>query len=225
MNVRMVIVVGFIASAVCLVPSVWAQQSQFSMDYWGFTHEESGVLSGLGFIPLIEPPLVVDLENYQYTWVIEDAVLDSSRVDGGIEYYYYSGGTFKVYEDTVEPWNAVYSDADCQDPEWVGSISEPWTFQDGELFLLAEFQYLNRTYYTDYQFGDYEGMMDLTGGTHLDDIPPLLRHGWTFGGATDQPWACIPEDYEYRWDGQLFLVEDPTRTESTTWSGIKSFYR
>ena len=185
----------------------------------------AGALFGLGFVPVIEPPLIVDLENYQYTWVIEDVVLDSSYTDADIVYCFYSGGTFKVYEDRVAPWNAVYSDDECGTPDWLGTITDPWTFEDGILFLQGDFEHLETTSYTSYQFGDFEGTMDLTGGSGLGDIPELLRNGWTFGGATDQPWACIPEGYDQRWDGQLFLVQDPTSMEAISWSGVKALYR
>jgi len=195
------------------------------MHHWGFTHHDGGMLFGLGFVPWIAPPLIVDLDNYQYTWVMEGLVLDDSYVEGGIEYYFYSGGTLKIYEDTVQPWNAVYSDANCQAPDWVGYISDASTFQDGEMILMGEFLSLTRTFYTDYGFGDYDGELDLVGGTQLSEIPVEYQNGWTFGGTTDQPWACVPEDYEHRWDGQLFLTYDPTTTEASTWSGIKSFYR
>ncbi len=227
MKVRMLMIACLTMGMLCAAPSAWTMENQFSMDYWGFTVLDEGVFFGLGFIPVIEPPLVVDLENNQYTWVMEDVVLDSSYTDtvNGIEYYFFSGGTFKVYEDPAQPWNAVYSDDGCGSPDWLGTISDPWTFRDGTLFLQGDFLTLEFTYYTDYQFGDYQGLMDLTGGSGLEDIPELLRHGWTFGGSTDQPWACIPEGYDYRWDGQLFLVHDPTATEPVSWSGVKALFR
>jgi hypothetical protein len=225
MKVRVLMLACLAASVTCAAPSAWAQENQFSMDYWGFTSVSGGVLSGVGFVPVIEPPLVVDLENNQYTWVIEGVVMDSSRTEEGIEYYFFSGGTFKVYEDPVQPWNAVYSDEDCHSPDYLGTISDPWTFQDGVLFLQGDFRTLESTYYTDDNFGDYEGLMDLTGGSGLEDIPEVLRHGWTFGGSTDEPWACIPPGYDYRWDGQLFLVQEPTGTEPVSWGGVKALFR
>jgi hypothetical protein len=223
MNLRMVIV-ACLASALFGAPAV-AQEGQFSMDYWGFTSIEGGVLTGMGFIPVIEPPLIFDLENCQYTWVIEGAVLQDYSVEEGIEHYSFSGGTFKVYEDCAVPWNAWYSDLNCHGPSWIGEISGASTFQDGQLFLSGDFDYIMINYYTAYEFGDYDGLMDLTGGSHLGDIPELLRHGWTFGGETDQPWACVPVGFDYRWDGQLFLVQNPTGNETATWSGVKAMYR
>jgi hypothetical protein len=224
MNMRTLVVAIFIASVLCAVPYAKAQENKFSMDYWGFTYTDAGELKGLGFIPVIEPPLVVDLVKNQYTWVVKGAMLDSSRVEGGIEYYWYSGGSFEVFEDSNEPWNAVYSDENCQAPDWIGEISDVSTFEDGELYLQGDFLTLEVTFYTDYGFGDFEGMMDLTGGSHLNDIPPAYQTGWTFGGTTDQPWACIPEDFDHRWDGQLFLVMSSS-TEKSTWGGIKSTFR
>ena len=42
----------------------WAQGgSQYSMDYWAYTHQEGDWLDGLGFVDDIQPPLTVDLQN------------------------------------------------------------------------------------------------------------------------------------------------------------------
>ncbi|MCK4548112.1 MAG: hypothetical protein KAW17_11805 [Candidatus Eisenbacteria sp.] len=201
-----------------------AQNSQYSMDYWGYTHQEGGLLGGLGFVDDIQPPLTVDLENFQYTCVFEGLHLDSLVVDEfGYEHYYYTGGTFRVYEDAS--WNAIYDDTWCPEPYDSTYISEPWTFSDGEMILGGEFDHLLLDYFPQFQFGNYDGTMDLVEGTHLYEIPEILRNGWTFGGVTDQPWACIPDGYEHRMDGQLFLVEDPTATVEATWGGVKSLFK
>ncbi|MCK4546170.1 MAG: hypothetical protein KAW17_01900 [Candidatus Eisenbacteria sp.] len=209
-----------LAAALTLAPQAGlAQDGQYVMDYWGFTDQQPTTMNGLGFVDDIAPPFIWDPVTFQYTWLMDSVTLDSMYTDEfGCEHYFYSGGVYEVYEDIS--WNAIYDDSgeNC-------SISDPSTFTDGELYLLGNMLSLTLEYFPAYLMGSYQGTLDLVGGSHLEDIPELLRNGWTFGGVTGEQRICIPDGYDYRADGQLFLYEDPTATEESTWGGVKSLFR
>ncbi|MCK4548024.1 MAG: hypothetical protein KAW17_11360 [Candidatus Eisenbacteria sp.] len=167
-----------------------------------FAATDDSTLFGVGFVDDMQTPVTVDLETFQYTWVLEGVHFDSLVVDQyGCEYYYYTGGTFRIYEDSN--WNAFYSDMNCVPPDWTGEISNQRTFRDGEMILGGEFRYLVLDYFPAYGFGYYSGVLELTEGTHLFEIPEWIRYPWFLTGPVEALWGCVPDGYELRFDGQL----------------------
>jgi hypothetical protein len=214
---------AFALGLVSLIFTFGDASAQLQMaDYWGFSHEDEigggpgqpgNVLQARGFIDdMWGPYLVFDLATYQYTWEILDLI--SQGFDWGTYQTPYAGGTVAIYEDAnLDAWNSC-------DPDL---ISAPLTFVNGDAYLTGYFTSFFTWYNPNLGQGSFEGTVTWTGGTHLADIPVGSRNGWTFGGSTDNPYACVPAEYEHRVDGQIFLISSPT--DEGTWGQIKNLLK
>jgi hypothetical protein len=198
-----------------------AAQSQLA-DFWGFSYEDplgggpgmpGNILEARGFIDdLWGPYITFDMDMYQYTWEVLDLVSQGFNQQTFVTYY--TGGTVTIYEDSS------FDAANGCLPNWITPDS---TFNNGTLYLYGVFSGFFTCFNPALGSGTFEGTIDWTGGTHLSEIPPEWRSGWTFGGTTESQYACIPEEYDYRIDGQVFLI--PVAAEGRTWSGIKKLLK
>lgn len=217
----------FIGIALALAPSA-AHAQQLIIDYVGFDYEvpaappsQFGQLGtsyvGLGVVPNLFAPLVSDTSSNQYTYVVSGMVATNRTVIGSYVIIDYSSGTLSVYEDSKS--TGTPADFAPNPP----NAQAPGTFTDGTLFLqgtLSNFQFVINTANNS---GSYEAACVWDGGSHLGDINPGDRTGWTFAGATSNA-LNIPAGYSHQIDGQNFIVL-ATSTRRTTWGGLKSNYR
>ncbi len=207
-------------------PSARAQQLLY--DYVGFDFEfpdPDGTLfgevgsgyNGVGEVPNLFPPLLVDPANNYYTYYITGMTSISRFVFGDFVVVNYGPGTLRLYEDSRATGTApVYG---VNPP----NATSPGTFNDGILILegvLTNFQLILNTVT---QSGSYEAEFDVTGGTQFPIIPSDQRMGWTFAGVTGNS-TTTPTGYAHQVDGQVFLQE-PTPARPTSWGTIKARYR
>jgi hypothetical protein len=126
-----------------------------------------------------------------YTWVMSDLVSLGGSDLGGVFYAQYSGGVFSIYEDDTADY--VYDSVPGT------GIAEPSGFNDGTLWLEAQFDMFE--YYWDPGFGvgAFQGTLQISGGAAE---PYFAEPGlYTFGGTTSG--AFNPEGYSLKVDGAL----------------------
>ena len=200
--------------------AVPAAAQHYIFDYYGFSQEGGATLNAVGFLDQIMPPLTSDLASYQYTYAWENITIDAIVPMGPYVRYYYVGGTFRVYEDAS--FNAWYDDSNCPTSTL---ISLPSTFTDGDLYLEAVVDTIVHQFNTTTGIGSITGSLEYVGGSHLVEIPLDAREGTTYGGTTNNPLACVPDGYDYRWDCQAYYIEHPIGAEDDTWGSVKSLFR
>jgi hypothetical protein len=219
---------GLLTLAV-FMPAAARAQTLF-LDYVGYDYEDpnpdnsqfgevgSGYVS-LGLVPGLFAPLVADTSLYQYTYYISGLTSVAVTPVGPFIIVSYTPGTLSVYEDSKS--GGTPADYGINPPNGTA----PPTFVDGTLFVtgtLTNFVYVLNTLDGT---GSFEANYEVTGGKEVlnNDIPANQRKGWTFAGTSANE-LNMPEGYAHQVDGQVFLNE-PVRTQSTTWGGIKARYR
>jgi hypothetical protein len=210
-----------VALAACLVGSASTATAQhYLLDYYGFTQQTGSVISGVGFVDQILPPLTSSPSTYQYTYAWDNLTVASVTPIGKYRLYVIVGGSFRIYEDAS--FNAWYNDSACPT---VTTLSAPGTFSDGVLFLEAQVDTLIHQFNTFTGVGSFTGTLRYVGGSHLSELRPDGRSGTVFGGTTNKPIACVPVGYSLRWDGQAFYTEPPIAAGRDSWGSVKALYR
>jgi hypothetical protein len=169
---------------------------------------------GLGFCPVIFPPLVVDTTTYEYTYHLSGLTSINRSVFGDFVIIDYSGpGTFRIYEDAATP-----ADYGVNPPNGTA----PSSFSDGTMILEGEVSNFQIILNTASGTGSFEGVFEAVGGTQLANIPMGQRDGWTFAGLTGNEIAK-PEGYVHQVDGQVLITVVPV--EGTSWGDLKRRFR
>jgi hypothetical protein len=172
---------------------------------------------GLGFVDNILVPN--DPLTCEYTFLLTSGTLTSadSFAVGPFqfaEYKYQNGdGHFFVYGDTLA--SGTPGDYGINPP----NATAPSTFEDGVLFLGADFDSLtvlvNLTNWT----ASLSGTLVFYCGEEWEGLPCYA--GWTFAGETIGPGS--PEGYIWEIDGQVFVEE--ISTEESSWGEVKKLFR
>jgi hypothetical protein len=216
--------------ALLAVAPTAARADSLFIDYVGYDYENpnpdpsqfgevgSGYV-GLGLVPGLFAPLVADTSLYEYTYEISGLTSVAVTPVGPFIIVTYTAGTLSVYQDSKS--SGTPADFGINPPNGTA----PPTFVDGTLFVagtLTNFTYVLNTIDLT---GSFEANFEATGGVEVlnNDIPANQRKGWTFAGTSANE-LNMPEGYAHQVDGQVFLNE-PVRTQSTTWGGIKARYR
>jgi hypothetical protein len=126
-----------------------------------------------------------------YTWVMSDLVSLGGSDLGGVYYAQYSGGMFSIYEDDT---------ADYTYDSVPGSgVAEPTGFDDGTLWLQAQFDLFEYYWDPGMGLGAFQGTLQINGGSAA---PHFAEPGlFTFGGTTTG--AFMPEGYYVKVDGAM----------------------
>ena len=227
MRIAPVLIGGLLIFSLHAVPQ--AQAQLLILDYVGFDYEDldpdpsqfgelgSGY-QGLGLVAQVFAPLVSDTASFQYTYQITGLTSASQIPAGPYQVITYTTpGAFNVFEDS----RSTGTDADFgTNPP---SAEAPPTFVDGTLYLTGVLRNFRIVYDPINGTGSFEAEFEATGGSHLGDIPPNQRTGWTFSGATRNA-LNIPEGYYHQIDGQVF-VEQQTASTRSSWGRVKAIYR
>jgi len=216
-----------------LVASTASAQVFTMLNFSGFMYEEDNtpgmqgfppsdpgdVCTGVGFIESIGPELDWDLAANQVTFVFSDLVSVGEVDLGGILYIEYTGGFLDIVADAIG--DPAFTDAMYgTDPP---NAMAPSTFWDGEVYLHGEFTSFYMTYSPTLHTGSYEGVLNWTGGTQLDELY-YGSEGYTIAGTVDPFGALVPEGYDLEQVGHITL-DATIPVKETTWGDVKNLYR
>lgn len=212
----------------CLaIPTAGAQQ--VLMDYIGFDYENPIVVPntfggvgngyvGVGEVPLINAPLVVNYTNNQYTYHITGLTSSLRTVNGDFVVVEYTGpGTLTIYEDSKT--SGTPFDYGSNPPNGTA----PSSFIDGTPILVGTLTSFQLIYSSFSGSGSYESDCTITGGTQLGNIPVDQRSGWQFAGITKNT-ISVPTGYAHQVKGEA-MIPQPTPTRSSSWGQLKRVYR
>jgi hypothetical protein len=221
------LLVAGIAGSVAISPA--RAQEQVLLDYFGFDFESPIVVPntfggvgngyvGLGEVPLINPPLVADYANFQYSYRITGLTAISRLVNGDFVVVDYGGpGTLTIYEDSKTSGTPL--DYGSNPP----NATAPSTFIDGTPILIGTLTSFRFIYSTFSGSGSYESDFTIVGGTQLANIPVPQRAGWQFAGVTKNTLS-VPDGYAHQVKGEA-MIPAPTPTRSSSWGQLKRIYR
>jgi hypothetical protein len=206
-----------------------ASAQQVLMDYVGFDYENPIVVPntfggvgngyvGVGEVPLINAPLVVDYTNFQYTYHITGLTASSRLVNGDFVVVNYSGpGTLTLYEDPKSTGSPFDYGSFPPNP------TAPSTFIDGTPVLVGKLTNFQLIYSTFSGSGSYESDFEVVGGSQYGNIPADQRNGWQFAGLTKNT-ISVPDGYAHQVKGEA-MIPQPTPTRSSSWGQLKRIYR
>ncbi len=209
------------------IPTAGAQQ--VLMDYIGFDYESPIVVPntlggvgngyvGVGEVPLINAPLVVDYTINQYTYHITGLTSSLRTVNGDFVVVEYSGpGTLTIYEDSKT--SGTLFDYGSFPPNGTA----PSTFKDGTPILIGTLTSFQLIYSSFSGSGSYESDFTIVGGSQLGNIPVDQRTGWQFAGITRNT-ISVPSGYAHQVKGEA-MIPMPTPTRSSSWGQLKRVYR
>ncbi len=149
--------------------------------------------------PAIDTPLPLDFANYQYTLVVDQAVLTA---DGMFKTF--SGGTVAIYKDAGT----------------LADFANPGTFTDGTAILIGNFTTLSKFV----PANSVSGFFDWVGGTRVDDMAPVDQLHWAFVSATSVDSGLLEPGYDEVWDGKTEPPENIVDTESSSMSRVKALF-
>lgn len=214
-------------SGIVAVPTARAQQ--VLIDYFGFDYENPIVVPnavggvgngyvGVGEVPLINPPLVADYTNFQYTYFITGLTAVSRVVNGDFVVVEYAGpGTLTLFEDSKTSGT----------PFDYGSFppngTAPSTFNDGNPILIGTLTNFQLIYSNFSGSGSYESDFQIVGGSQYANIPADQRNGWQFAGVTKNT-ISVPDGYAHQVKGEA-MIPLPTSTRTSSWGQLKRIYR
>jgi hypothetical protein len=208
-----------VAALVLLVVAVaWADiplLSFFGYDYWW----PSGCYNAVGYVPSVNSSyLNFDYGTNQYTFFLDSlcvANVDSTTYPG-FKTITFAGGEFNVYCDSLAGGTAA--DYGVNPP----NATVPSTFQDGECVIGGDLSQMEIFWDLSTGEADLSGMVNLTRGTQLANIPPSQRSGWTLAGLRGNT-PGMPMGYSWQIDGSLYISE-PTPTQKSSWGKLKQQY-
>ena len=137
---------------------------------------------------VIDTPLPLDFDNFQYTIVITGLTMDIDNGDLGGQTF--SGGSIALFEDNVT----------------VADYTNPVTFVDGTALLTGTFQVFNRVMFSS-SLGSGSGTVDWTGGTRVDEFAPADQLNWSFVVGISNRSTVTEPGYDENWDGKVEPIE------------------
>lgn len=150
---------------------------------------------------VIDTPLPLDFDNFQYTLVVTGLTLVTDNGGGGQTY---GGGTIAIYEDATT----------------AADYTNPATFSDGTALLSGDLVSLDRTIFG--SLGTAAGLVNWTGGANLDDLAPADRLGWAFLTGISNRSTVTQPGYNENWDGKVEPSVPVVDVQVESWSTIKS---
>jgi hypothetical protein len=191
-----------------LVAAPLSAQAQLQgFDFNGYV---TGLPGGIDFYsevfdpsPALElfPPL--DFANYQYTLVVTGLV-----PAGGNDW---TGGTIVLYEDALVGGTAA-------------DYANPATFTDGTPYLSGDLSLTRTPNVLFPNLTNIQGVVDWTGGSHINDLAPEDQSGWLFrAGGNSNPAEPVPDGYDEQWDGKI-ETEGVVPTADGSWGVLKAGY-
>jgi hypothetical protein len=91
------------------------------------------------------------------------------------------------------------------------------------VYLVGEFSNFYMTYHPALNAGSYEGFIQWTGGSQLNEMYPDPE-GYTIAGTVDPFGAPVPQGYDLEAVGNISF--DPAiPVETNTWGQVKTLYR
>jgi hypothetical protein len=137
---------------------------------------------------VIDTPIPLDFDNFQYTIVITGLIMDIDNGDMGGQTF--SGGVITLFEDDAT----------------VADFTNAASFVDGTPLLTGTFQIFNRALFTSSN-GSGSGTVDWTGGTRLDEFAPADQLNWTFVVGISNRSSVTEPGYDENWDGKVEPIE------------------
>lgn len=184
----------------------------------GFPPSNAGdLLSGVGFISDVFPPLTWDLSLYEYTWYVQGLVSLGESVNGSEVTVVYANGEFQIYVDDYAPIGTAGTYG--IDPP---NLTAPAWFVDATAdpnYLHGDFTGFQAIFNTASNTGTWEGTLFFDSGTFVNNVG--TQDGYTFAATIGPPFP--PEGYDTQGAGNIFLT--PNAVESSTWGKIKGLYR
>lgn len=150
---------------------------------------------------IIDTPLPLDFDNFEYTLVVTGLTLVSDNGGGGQTY---SGGQISIFEDAGT----------------AADYTSPATFSDGTALLSGELTSLNRTLFG--SIGSAGGTVNWTGGANLDDLAPADRLGWAFLTGISNRSTVTEPGYDENWDGKVEPTVPVVSSQVESWSSMKA---
>ena len=151
---------------------------------------------------VIDTPLPLDFDNYQYTLVITGLIMDVDNGDLGGKTF--SGGMIAIYEDNATP----------------ADYTNTASFVDGTPLLTGTFQVFNRIMFSS-SSGSGSGYVDWTGGTRIGEFAPADQLNWTFVVAISNRSSVTEPGYDENWDGKVEPIEPVVSGESMSVGQLK----
>lgn len=151
---------------------------------------------------VIDTPLPLDFDNYQYTLVITGLIMDVDNGDLGGKTF--SGGMIAIYEDNATP----------------ADYTNTASFVDGTPLLTGTFQVFNRIMFSS-SSGSGSGTVDWTGGTRIGEFAPADQLNWTFVVAISNRSSVTEPGYDENWDGKVEPIEPVVSGESMSVGQLK----
>ncbi len=205
MNKRLLVMA--IVSLAFLLPGAAMAQQVF--DFYGMALLPSAVGESLTMYsevrdasPLFTTPLPLDFDNYDYTLVVSDLVLD---VDANPQVY--SNGSLTIYQDAVT----------------VADYTDPSSFTDGLPILTGVITSLNRWVFTA-TMGNAMGTVDWIGGSNINDIAPEDQAGWAFLCPINLNAASVEPGYDEVWDGKVEPESPIVGIDKVSWDELKAMF-
>ncbi len=174
-------------------------------------------LHGDGLVTALYPPLVSNFVAKEYTWHISGLTSQGSVNTGGTQFrtnYTTVGSTFEIWEDPGQDLRPVFYNCPS-------GVTHPKS-TNGTLYLKGFFVSFLTTFDLAIGTGTFQGSLNWASGTHLSDLPVGRRGAWTFGGTTDNAYACIPVGSELAITGRIFQLTTPV--QGTSWGALKRLY-
>jgi len=151
---------------------------------------------------VIDTPIPLDFDNYEYTLVVTGLRLDADNGTAGQDY---SGGTIVLYEDNGTP----------------ADYTNPATFVDGTPLLSGDLYGFLRRMFTS-TLGSGNGIVDWTGGTRLGELAPADQTGWTFLVTISTRSTVTEPGYDENWDGKVEPLEPVVPADATSIGELKT---
>lgn len=155
---------------------------------------------------VIDTPLPLDFDNFQYTLVITGLTMDVDNGDQGGKSF--SGGTIVLYEDATT----------------VADYSAPGTFSDGTAILSGTVVSFNRVLFTSTN-GSGAGVVDWTGGTRVGEFAPGDLTGWSLVVSISTRSTVTLPGYDEYWDGKVEPVQPVVPGDASSVSELKARHR
>ena len=148
-------------------------------------------------------PIPLDFDNYEYTLVVTDLVLD---VDGITQFY--SNGTMVIYQDDMT----------------LADFADGSSFTNGSIILSGVITTLTHNLLPWLSNGSFSGLVNWTGGDNLNDIAPEDQIGWRFLGGTSNAASSVEPGYDEAWDGKVEPEDLIVDVDKVTWDELKAMF-
>ncbi|MDP6668301.1 MAG: hypothetical protein QF492_00140 [Candidatus Krumholzibacteria bacterium] len=211
---------AILAVAVLLPASLYAEEVCYSLFEEGYSFTDSievdGEFSALGFLTPDQPenpPLELDFDSYEVTWVVMGMRITSKEGTAFSRRYEIVGGSVDMLQD--ESFDFQYGSSPEQGLE---------TAENGVSILSGQVLEGTLIHSEVMGIGTFLGNCLFTDGSRRADLGPLADLEWTLQFTINSSDALdLPDGYHSRWVGKIFARDD-TAVEGSSWSVLKALY-